>query len=114
MKQEELDALKADLRSKYPNHKLKPVYVSTMQGGEEVRELVVIRSASMAERTQFLPKVKRNEDAAAYKQLVLQCTVYPARDKLDHILELSPFCCEDLANKIYELGGGKTEDLGEF
>ena len=107
MKAEELEALKAELRAKYPNHKLKGLQVKS-------GSVIVIRSPTMSERTLLIPKIKRNEDAAAHKQLTYQVTVYPERAALDALLEEFPFLCEKITDAAVELGGGATEDLGEF
>lgn len=107
MKAEELDALKAELREKHPGCKLKGL--QTKDGA-----VIVIRSPNMGERTLLIPKIKRNEDAAAHKQLTLQVTVYPPKEQLEVLLQQYPFLCERITDAAVELGGGETEDLGEF
>jgi hypothetical protein len=107
MNAEELDALKAELREKYPKSKLKGM--QTKDG-----DVLIFRSPSMSERTLLIPKIKRNEDAAAHKQLTLQVTVYPPKEQLELLLAKYPFLCERITDAAVELGGGETEDLGEF
>jgi len=112
MKAEELDALKAELRAKYPNSKLKGLKFADVPGRGDV--IVVLRSLTQPERVLYIPKIKRNEDAAANKQLTLQVTVHPSREALEAFLEVLPVACEKIASEAIDLGGMEAEDLGNF
>jgi hypothetical protein len=106
MKEQELAALKAELRAKYPGHSFR--MQKTVAG-----DLVVFRSPLMAERDDYVNKDARNEVSAANRQLTLQVTVHPERKVFTELLTKFAFLCETVSEASRELGGYNAEALSK-
>lgn len=104
MKEQELTALKAELRAKYPGHSFR---IQKTVGGD----IVVFRSPKPDERDAYVTKEARGEQAAANRQLTLQVTVYPERDAFNALLKKFPFLCETVSDGARDMGGFNAEEL---
>lgn len=104
MKEQELSALKAELRAKYPGHTFR---IQKTVGGD----IVVFRSPKPEERDAHVTKEARGEQAAANRQLTLQVTVYPDRDAFNALLKQYPFLCETVSDGARDMGGFDADEL---
>lgn len=104
MKEQELAALKAELRAKYPGHTFR---IQKTVGGD----IVVLRSPKPEERDAYVTKETRGEIAAANRQLTLQTTVYPDREAFNALLKKYSFLCETVSDAARDLGGLNAEEL---
>jgi len=104
MQEQELSALKAELRAKYPGHSFR---IQKTVGGD----IVVFRSPKPDERDAYVTKEARGEVAAANRQLTLQTTVYPEREAFNALLKQFPFLCETVSDGARDMGGFNADDL---
>lgn len=107
MKEQELAALKAELRAKHPGHSFR------IQKTKD-DSLVIFRSPLPKEREDFVTKDDRGEVAAANRQITYQVTVYPDRAELDKILTKFGFLCETVCQGARDLGGMDAEEISSY
>lgn len=109
----DLESIKGEVAAKHPGCRFKIIGERTPED-DGYKYLCIVRNANPAERQQLIPKIKRNEDAAAAKQLALQATVWPPLEEVKAVLEGFPFLCEKLSETAIDLAGGDAKELGEF